>query len=88
MLIFTDITGPRISNTPPPYQTPVLSAIRNLQGIFGQKTPGKDQGLVDFIEAEDTPESLTPGICASTAQNASRRVDNPANDDPECVVTA
>ena len=62
MLIFNDTTDPRISNLPPPYQAPVLSAIRTLLEITGQKTPRKDQGFVAFIEAEDTPESLTPAF--------------------------
>jgi len=62
MLIFTDTTDPRISDLPPPYQKPVLSAIRTLQEISGSKTPRKDQGFVGFIDAEDTPESLTPAF--------------------------
>ena len=62
MLIFTKTTDPRIANLPPPYQTPVLSAISTLLEISGQKTPRKDQGFVAFIEAEDMPESLTPAF--------------------------
>jgi hypothetical protein len=69
MLIFTETTDQRISNIPPPYQLPLLSAIRTLLVISNRKSPPKDQGFVAFIESKDTPESLTPGIRASTAQH-------------------
>ena len=60
MLIFTSPTDPRITNLPPPYQDPILSAIRTLLEISNGKTSRNDQGFVAFVEAEDTPESLTP----------------------------
>jgi hypothetical protein len=62
MIIFTDITDPRIASLPPPCQSPVLSAIHTLLEISDQKNTPKDQGFVAFIEAEDTPESLTPAF--------------------------
>jgi hypothetical protein len=69
MLIFTDTTDPRISNIPPPYQPPVLSAIRTLLESSNHKSSPNDQGFVAFIEAEDTPESLTPAFVRPLLSN-------------------
>ena len=59
MHIFTSTTDPCIASLPPPYQASVLSAIRTLLEISNGKSTPKDQGFVAFIEAKDTPESLT-----------------------------
>ena len=62
MLIFSDSDDPRIAGIPPPYQAPLLSAIRNLLEISDSTSTLKDQGFVTFIEAEDTQESLPPAL--------------------------
>ena len=56
MLIFKDVKDPRISSLPPPCQSTVLSAIYTLMEISNPE----DQSFVVFIEAGDSPESLTP----------------------------
>jgi hypothetical protein len=60
MITFTNVTDPRISSLPPPYQSTVLSAIRNLMEI--SRDGSQDQGFVAFVEPNDTPEMLTPEL--------------------------
>ena len=49
MLIFNDTTDPRISNLPPPYQAPVLSAIRTLWKSLARKHPVKTKASLPSL---------------------------------------
>lgn len=60
MITFTNVTDPRISSLPPPYQETVLNAIRILIEI--SRGGSQDQGFVAFVEPDDTPEMLTPEL--------------------------
>lgn len=62
MRTFTRFSDPSLQHLPPPHRSVVEHALEKLQAVCGPVPDALLDGFVGYVEAQDTPESVSSAI--------------------------